>query len=124
MLQIQNILNQIGNLFSNLFIHPDWRNILDIAILTILIYNLLKLVSHTRASSLFKGIIFILVLAFISNVLEINALNWLLEQIISMGVVVLVIVFQPELRRALERFGFRGAVMEAVAAAYEKNFQL
>ena len=105
MLQIQNILNQIGNLFSNLFIHPDWRNILDIAILTILIYNLLKLVSHTRASSLFKGIIFILVLAFISNVLEINALNWLLEQIISMGVVVLVIVFQPELRRILEQLG-------------------
>ena len=105
MLQIQNILNQIGNLFSNLFIHPDWRNILDIAILTVLIYNLLKLVSHTRASSLFKGIIFILVLAFISNVLEINALNWLLEQIISMGVVVLVIVFQPELRRILEQLG-------------------
>ena len=105
MLQIQSIINQIGNLFSNLFVHPDWRNILDIAILTILIYNLLKLVSHTRASSLFKGIVFILVLALISDILEINALNWLLEQVISMGVLVLVIVFQPELRRILDQLG-------------------
>lgn len=105
MLQVQAILNQIGNMFSNLIVHPDWRNVLDIAILTVLIYNLLKLVSHTRASSLFKGIIFILVLALISDALEINALNWVLQQIISVGMVVLVIVFQPELRRMLEQLG-------------------
>lgn len=105
MLQIQTILSHIGNLFTNLFAHPDWRNILDIAILTVLIYNLMKLVSYTRASSLFKGIIFILVLALVSDALEINALNWVLQQIISVGVVVLVIVFQPELRRVLEQLG-------------------
>ena len=105
LVQVQAIFNQIGNLFSNLFVHPDWRNILDIAILTVMIYNLLKLVSYTRANSLFKGIIFIIVLALVSDVLEINALNWVLQQIVSVGVVVLVIVFQPELRRVLEQLG-------------------
>lgn len=105
MLQVQSILNQLGNTFSNLFVHPDWRNIVDIAIMTVLIYNLLKLVSYTRANSLFKGIVFILVLALLSDALEINALNWVLQQIISVGVVVLVIVFQPELRRVLEQLG-------------------
>lgn len=105
MMQIQAIFNAIGNLFTSLFVHPDWRNILDVAILTVLIYNLLKLVRHTRANSLFKGIIFILLLALLSDALEINALNWLLQQIISVGVVVLVIVFQPELRRMLEQLG-------------------
>lgn len=105
MLQIQSILNQIGALFSNLFVHPDWRNIIDVIILTVLIYNFLKLVRHTRASSLVKGIIFILVLALLSDVFEIHALNWVLQQIISVGVVVLVIVFQPELRRMLEQLG-------------------
>ena len=104
-MQLQAILSQIGNLFTNLFVHPDWRNILDIAILTVLIYNLLKLASYTRANSLFKGIVFIIVLSLISDVLEINALNWLLEQIIGVGVVVICIVFQPELRRVLEQLG-------------------
>ena len=100
-----DIFTQIGNLFSNLFIHPDWRNLLDIAVLTVLIYNVIKLASYTRASSLFKGIIFILAMAVISDVLEISALSWLLHQIISVGVVVLVIVFQPELRRLLDQMG-------------------
>ena len=104
-LQIQAFFAQIVNLFSNLFVHPDWRNILDIVILTLLIYNLLKLVSHTRANSLFKGIVFIMILSFISDVLEINALNWLLQQIIGVGVIVICIVFQPELRRVLEQLG-------------------
>ena len=104
-MQIQAILSQLGALFTNLFVHPDWRNILDIAVLSVLIYNLLKLASYTRASSLFKGIIFIIVLALVSDTLEIVALNWLLQQVLSVGVVVLVIVFQPELRRILEQLG-------------------
>ena len=105
MAQIMNMFSQIGNLFANLFVHPDWRNILDIAVLTVLIYNTIKLVSHTRASSLFKGIIVILALAVVSDVLEISALSWLLHQVISVGVVVLAIVFQPELRRMLDQMG-------------------
>ena len=104
-MQIQTIFSQLGALFTNLFVHPDWRNILDIAVLTVLIYNMLKLASYTRASSLFKGIIFVIVLALVSDTLEIVALNWLLQQILSVGVVVLVIVFQPELRRILEQLG-------------------
>ena len=93
----QTIANQVGGLFSNLFVHPDWRNIVDVAILTVLIYNVLKLVRYTRASSLFKGIVFILVLAILSDALEIHALNWIL--------IVICIVFQPELRRLLEQLG-------------------
>ena len=104
-MQIQAIFSQLGALFTNLFVHPDWRNILDIAVLSVLIYNMLKLASYTRASSLFKGIIFVIVLALVSDTLEIVALNWLLQQVLSVGVVVLVIVFQPELRRILEQLG-------------------
>lgn len=105
MLQLQTFFNQMGNLFVNLFVHPDWRNIVDIAILTLLIYNVLKLVSYTRANSLFKGIAFLIILAVLSDVLEINVLNWLLQQVLSVGIVVLCVIFQPELRRALEQLG-------------------
>lgn len=120
MLQIQSILSQIGALFSNLFVRPDWRNIIDVIILTVLIYNFLKLVRHTRASSLVKGIIFILVLALLSDVFEIHALNWVLQQIISVGVVVLVIVFQPELRRMLEQLG-RSKIARQVFGSPKKH---
>lgn len=105
LVQVQAFFSQIGNLFSNLFVHPDWRNIVDIAILTVLIYNLLKLVRYTRANSLFKGIGFILAMALISDALEINALSWVLQQIVSVGLVFVVIVFQPEIRRMLEQLG-------------------
>lgn len=105
MVQIQAFLTSIGAVFANLFVQPDWRNLVDIAILSVLIYNVIKLVMHTRANSLFKGIAVILILAWISDALQISAVNWLLQQIISMGVVVLVIVFQPELRRALDQLG-------------------
>lgn len=105
MIQIQAFLTSIGAMFSNLFVQPDWRNLVDIAILTVLIYNAIKLVMHTRANSLFKGIALILILAWISDAMEISALNWLLQQVISMGFLALVIVFQPELRRALDQLG-------------------
>lgn len=105
MMQIQSMLSQIGNLFTNLFVYPDWRNLVDVAVLTVLIYNLLKLVRYTRASSLFKGIFVILALALVSDILEINVLSWVLQQLLSVGIVLLVIVFQPELRRILEQLG-------------------
>ena len=105
MQQVREFFIQSGALFANLFQHPDWRNIVDVAILSVLIYHVIKLVMHTRSNSLFKGIVAILLMAWISDVLRINALSWLLGQIINMGLLVIVIVFQPELRRALEQIG-------------------
>ena len=103
--QIYSLIRQIGALFSSLFISPDWRTALDIVLLTILIYYGLRLVLRTRANSVFKGIGIVLVLAWISDILQINTINWLLQQLINTGVIVLVILFQPELRRALEQIG-------------------
>ena len=105
MVQIQNFLNSIGSLFTNLFEHPDWHNIVDVAILAILIYNIIKLVMHTRSNSLFKGIALVLVVAWIADLLRFNAVTWVLNQIISMGLVVIVILFQPEFRRGLDQLG-------------------
>lgn len=105
MVEIQAFLSGIGAVFANLFVQPDWRNVVDIAILAVLIYNVIKLVMHTRANSLFKGIAVILILAWISDALQISAVNWLLQQVISMGLVFIVVVFQPELRRALDQLG-------------------
>ena len=105
MVQIREMFTSIGALFTNLFEHPDWHNIVDVAILAILIYNVIKLVIHTRSNSLFKGIAVVLIMAWISSLLRFNAVSWLLNQIISMGLLVLVILFQPEFRRGLDQIG-------------------
>ena len=105
MVQIREMFTSIGALFTNLFEHPDWHNIVDVAILAVLIYNVIKLVIHTRSNSLFKGIAVVLIMAWLSSLLRFNAVSWLLNQIISMGLLVLVILFQPEFRRGLDQIG-------------------
>ena len=105
MAQISTFLRDVGALFTNLFLQPDWRNVFDVAVMTVLIYYVIKLLIHTRASAVFKGIAVVLVFAWVSDALQLNALNWLLQQVISMGLLVLVIMFQPELRRGLEQLG-------------------
>ena len=104
-MQFREIFTSIGALFTNLFEHPDWRNLVDVAILAVLIYNVIKLVIHTRSNSLFKGIAVVLIMAWIASILRFNAVSWLLNQIISMGLLVLVILFQPEFRRGLDQIG-------------------
>lgn len=116
MVRIQEIFSSFGALFTNLFEHPDWHNIVDVVILSILIYNVIKLVLHTRSNSLFKGIALVLVMAWLSSALRLSAVSWLLNQIISMGLLVLVILFQPELRRGLDQLG-RSRFMRRVFGA-------
>lgn len=123
MVQLREFFSSIGSLFTNLFVHPDWHNIIDVAILAVLIYNVIKLVMHTRSNSLFKGIAVVLITAWLSSILRFSAVSWLLNQIISMGLLVLVILFQPEFRRGLDQLGrskFMRRVFGASALAQEE----
>lgn len=95
----------IGVLFSNLFSRPDWRDVIDIAITAFIIYQGIKLFKQTRANSVIKGLAVVLLVTWLSELLQLSAINWLLRQVINMGVLVLVVLFQPELRRGLEKIG-------------------
>ena len=105
LVQLRNFFYSIGSLFTNLFQHTDGHNVVDVLLLAVIIYQIIKLVMHTRSNSLFKGIAAILVMAWLSGVLRLSAINWLLTQIISMGILFIVILFQPEFRRGLEQIG-------------------
>lgn len=105
---IQNLFAQAASIFANLFEHPDWRNLLDILIVATLIYYILKLFIHTRASSLVKGIFVMLAVTWLSEALQLNALNWLLLQVLNTGMLLLIVLFQPELRKGLEQIGRTG----------------
>lgn len=79
--------------------------ILDITIVLFLAYKLIKIVKGSRAWQLIKGIIFLIIANGISAILRLSILNYILSAIMNWGVIALVIIFQPELRRGLEQLG-------------------
>ena len=82
-----------------------FKDILDIVIVSYLIYKAIKLVKETRAIQLLKGILILAVSYFLAGELGLRTISFLLTNIIQIGVLALCIVFQPELRRALEQVG-------------------
>lgn len=79
----------------------------QILIIAFLIYHVLLWIKNTRAWNLLKGIIVILVFVLIASIFEMTTILWLAENLFSVGVIAVVIVFQPELRKALENLGGR-----------------
>ena len=80
-------------------------SILDIAIVGFIIYKSFQMLKGTRAWQLLKGIMFLILGTFISDVLKLNILNYILSSFMTYGVFMLIVIFQPELRRALEQLG-------------------
>jgi len=95
----------LHNMGWNLTHRLGFIDILDIMIVAVIIYELLLLTAHTRGSALLKGLFALMMIAVLSSMLGFVSLNWLLLSILQNGAVVLVILFQPELRKALERMG-------------------
>ncbi|HWJ04148.1 MAG TPA: diadenylate cyclase, partial [Verrucomicrobiae bacterium] len=92
---------QLLSQFSTL----GWISIFDIAVVAFVLYKLLMLIKGTRAVQLLKGIAVLLILSNAANFLNLYTVNWVLDQVWRMLFVALPVVFQPELRRALEQIG-------------------
>ena len=99
----ENILAYIKSLQENPF--ELVTLIVDIAIVIFLLYCFLKMVRGSRAWQLIKGIVLFVVATWVSGLLNLKILNWILTGIMNWGVIALIVIFQPELRRALEQLG-------------------
>ena len=80
----------------------DW---IEILIIAFMIYHITIWLKNTRAWILLKGILLILLFSLVANVLNLSVILWILSKTISVGIIAVIIVFQPELRRALEQLG-------------------
>ena len=106
---METLWAQIQTVLWNVFNRPTIADVLDILIVAFLLYELLMLTKETRASAVLKGLVTLVVA------------NWVLLNVVNNGTVVLVILFQPELRKALEQLG-RGAIHKtAVSADLEES---
>ncbi len=94
------------------------RNIIDIAIVAYFFYKISMMIRETRAIQLVKGLLVLFLVAYLSNLLQMQTVSWLLTQFQTALFVALPVVFQPELRKALERIGtgtlFSHQVMDTV----------
>ena len=80
-------------------------DLIDILIVSVIVYYLINLIRETRAMQLVKGIIFLFIAFFLSQWLKLNALNYILGGAMQIGAFAVIVIFQPELRNLLERMG-------------------
>ncbi len=87
-----------------------WTDIVEIIIISFLVYHILVWIRDTKAWNLLKGIIVILVFLLFAALLNLSTILWIMEKIFSVGIIAVVVVLQPELRRALEQLGQKNFV--------------
>ena len=103
-----------------------WRNLInliDILVIWFLIYELIMLIRGTRAIQLFKGILVILLIKLVSWYIGLSTVSWLMDQVINWGVIAIVVIFQPEIRRGLEHLG-RGTLFARNRTANEQEEEM
>lgn len=100
----------------------SWRSVLDIALVTFVFYKAIVLIRGTRAEQLVKGLVIMLIAAVLSGQLGLSTFHWILRQTLTLGLVAIPIVFQPELRRALETLG-RGKIFARSDFLAEKEVE-
>ena len=106
---IHNIVSEIG-IFD----------VIDILIVAFVIYKILGFIVKTRAVQILKGVLVLIVALIVSDVLDLYTLNWICKGAVAMGAVAFLVVFQPELRRALEYMG-RGSFMRPAFVQEDKE---
>ena len=80
-------------------------DIVEIIIISFLVYHIMVWIKNTKAWALFKGVVFIMVFIVIAALFEMNTILWIAKNVVMYGVVALVVILQPELRKALEQLG-------------------
>lgn len=90
---------------SNLFTWNNFSVALDILIIWYLVYRLIMMIRGTKAVQLAKGIVFIFIVRIIAGLLQLHAVTYIVDQIVSWAVIGIIVIFQPEIRRGLERLG-------------------
>lgn len=101
MYAVKDSLKMVWNVMQSI----TFMDIIDILLMSYLVYLLIKLIRETRAGQLVKGIFFIMAAYIISNIIGLKAMSYIIKSALDIGLLALLIMFQPEIRRALEKAG-------------------
>ena len=112
---MSNIIEFLSSNFEK-FNMPEinWKDIVEILVIAFLVYEIMLWIKNTKAWSLLKGIVVILVFLLFAEIFEMNTILWIANRLFTIAATVIVVVFQPELRRALEQLGTRAKIGDIV----------
>ena len=115
-------MDAVQTVFQDYFpmIRFQLSDLLDIAILSFVIYKLLWMLRKTSSGRVMRGILIFLLAMFLSYTLDLTATSFVLDRVVELGILALVILFQPELRRLLEKMG-SGRIGQVFASSKEQE---
>ena len=96
-------------------------DVVEIIIIAFLLYEVMVWIKKTRAWILFKGLLVILVFVLVAAIFQMNTILWIAEKTINVAIIALVVIFQPELRKALEQLGRKNIVSSIFSIDFSKN---
>ena len=99
------VQENIAKVLSMANLTMTWIDVIEIAIISVLFYHILLWIKSTRAWNLFKGILVILAFVLLAALFQMSTILWIAENTLSVGLLAIVVIFQPELRKALENIG-------------------
>ena len=105
--QVLALLENIGNYLLLIRV----SDVLDIAIIAFLVYNLLRMVKSTRAENILRGVVAFLVVLGLADILQLNAISYIMKNLVQVGILAIIVLFQPEIRQILEKVGSRNIKM-------------
>lgn len=118
------IMNYIRTYFDWFYIpRITITDLIEIIIITFLVYQIMMWFKTTRAWTLIKGILVVLLFAGLAMVFQFNTILWIMKNTISVGVIAVIIIFQPEFRRALEQLGRKNFVSSLFSTDEEKRMR-
>ena len=94
---IQNLIQQIAKM--------QWSDYLDIILVAFIVYKLMPLVKSPSTMRIARTVILVIAVAWLTEALELHTLNWIVSQVLAVGLIAVIVLFQPELRRMLDRLG-------------------
>ena len=118
-------MSKVTEMFNNIAaMRPaefGWSDIAEVIILAVLIYHIMLWIKTTRAWTLVKGFAIILIFLLIAVICKMDTILWIAGKIFDIGVLAIVIVFQPELRRALEQLGQKNIIADILSMENSKK---
>lgn len=110
------------NEFFRLLKTIQLADIIDILLVAFVVYRIILMIRTTSTSRIAKAVVFVLLLSWVTGLLKLHVLNFIMGKVLELGLIALVILFQPELRRAVEKLG--GTSLREVLSPKERNKEM
>ena len=97
-------MSRIANLLQQ-FARMQWSDYLDVIVVALIIFSILPLLKTHNTMRIAKVVVSVVLIAWLTEILNLHTLNWIMDQVLAVGLMAVVVIFQPELRRMMDRLG-------------------